>query len=161
MMKNCKICDNKYIAFTRSSYVMWVQETWGCHKVLARGGSRTCRRRGRQPVKRGRQPNILYIFSEKPHDIKEILVCRGRAPGASPLDPPLQSCHKSSGTFCVPFPHSSQSEVSTDGLQKEMEHETSPKPCMSKALSKAPVKMTQDTSRVSIGSLFASPFLVF
>ena len=58
---------------------------------LHMGGSRTCRRRGRQPIKRGRQPNIFYIFSEKPHEIKEILVCRGgaRRERPSPLDPPL------------------------------------------------------------------------
>ena len=41
-----------------------------------------------------RGANLIYFicFSEKPHEIKEILVCRGeggRAPGASPLDPPL------------------------------------------------------------------------
>ena len=37
--------------------------------VLARGGSRTSPRRGRQP-------NILVIFSEESYEIKEILVCR-------------------------------------------------------------------------------------
>ena len=49
------------------------------------GGSRTCRRRGCQPLKRGRQTNIYFIFSEKPHEIKEILVCRGTRAGSVPL----------------------------------------------------------------------------
>ena len=37
----------------------------------------------------GRLPNILVVFSEKPYEIKEILVRRGGALGAPPLNPPL------------------------------------------------------------------------
>ena len=36
----------------------------------------------------GRPPNILVIFSERPYEIKEILVRRGGA-GCAPLNPPL------------------------------------------------------------------------
>ena len=46
--------------------------------TIFRGRSRACRRRGHQPLKRGRKPNIF--FCEKPHEIKEILVCRAGAP---------------------------------------------------------------------------------
>ena len=48
-----------------------------------RGGSRIPRRRGRQPT-------ILPKFSIKLHEIAKILGNGGRAPGAPPLDPPLQ-----------------------------------------------------------------------
>ena len=44
------------------------------------------------PIPRGRRlPNILIIVSEKPYEIKEILVCGGGAPGAprTPLNPLL------------------------------------------------------------------------
>ena len=44
----------------------------------SQGGSRTSPRRGRQSLG-GHLPNILIIFSEKPYEIKEILVCRGEA----------------------------------------------------------------------------------
>ena len=56
-----------------------------------RGGSRTCPKRVHQPLRWGYRPNIFYTFSEKVHEIKEILVRRrgGRTPGAPPLDPPL------------------------------------------------------------------------
>ena len=37
-----------------------------------RGGSRTCRRRGRQPLE-GRRPYIFIHFLIKPNEIKEIL----------------------------------------------------------------------------------------
>ena len=56
---------------------------------LCRGGSRTSPRRGRQSLGGGRLPNILIIFSEKPYEIKEILVCRGARAGCAPLNPPL------------------------------------------------------------------------
>ena len=42
----------------------------------SRGVSRTSPRRWRQSLG-GRLPNILIIFSEKPYEIKEILVCGG------------------------------------------------------------------------------------
>ena len=48
-----------------------------------RGGSRTSPRRGRQSLG-GRLPNILIIFSEKPYEIKEILVHRGMRAGGAP-----------------------------------------------------------------------------
>ena len=41
-----------------------------------RGRSRTSSRRGRQSLG-GDLPNILVIFSEKPYEIKEILVRKG------------------------------------------------------------------------------------
>ena len=48
------------------------------------GGSRTSPRRGRQSLGRGCLPDIFVIFSEKPYEIKEMLVRRrgGHAPGA-------------------------------------------------------------------------------
>ena len=50
------------------------------------GGSRTCRRRGRQPLGgEGRRPNILIHFLK----LKKFWFVGG-APGASPLNPPLQ-----------------------------------------------------------------------
>ena len=49
-----------------------------------RGGSRTSLRRGRQSLG-GRLPNILIIFSEKPYEIKEMLV-HGR--GGRRMRPP-------------------------------------------------------------------------
>ena len=49
------------------------------YNLVGRGGSRTSPRRGRQSLG-GRLPNILVIFSEKPYEIKEILVRRGGAP---------------------------------------------------------------------------------
>ena len=59
---------------------------WGSMKVRKslgkfRGGSSPSPRRGRQSLG-GRLPNILIIISEKPYEIKESLVCRGRAPRA-------------------------------------------------------------------------------
>ena len=49
-----------------------------------RGGSRTSPKKGANPWG-GRLPNILVIFSEKPYEIKEILVrWGGGAPGAPP-----------------------------------------------------------------------------
>ena len=50
----------------------------------SRGGSRTSPRRGRQSLGGGRLPNILVIFSEKPYEIKEILV-RGGGGAHPPL----------------------------------------------------------------------------
>ena len=47
------------------------------NSLLHRGVSKTSPRRGRQSLGGGRQPNILVIFSEKPYEIKEILVRRG------------------------------------------------------------------------------------
>ena len=47
-----------------------------------RGGSRTSPRRGRETIG-GRLPNILVIFSEKPYEIKELLV-RGGGGGRPP-----------------------------------------------------------------------------
>ena len=41
----------------------------------------------------GRLPNVLIIFSEKPYEIKEILVHRGVCAGCTPLNPPLHSAH--------------------------------------------------------------------
>ena len=58
--------------------------------VINRGGSRTSPRRGRQSLG-GRQPNILVIFSEKPYEIKEILVRRG---GARRMRPPKSATDK-------------------------------------------------------------------
>ena len=52
-------------------------------KRTDRGGSRTSPRRGRQSLG-GRLPNILVIFSEKPYEIKEILVRRGARAGCAP-----------------------------------------------------------------------------
>ena len=43
---------------------------------------------GAPTLTRGRLPNTLIKFSRKPYEIKEILVHRGRAPGAPP---PLRS----------------------------------------------------------------------
>ena len=41
------------------------------------------------PIPRGRLPNILIIFSQKPYEIKEILVRSGARAGGAPLNPPL------------------------------------------------------------------------
>ena len=42
---------------------------------------------GANPQRRGRQPKILVIFSEKPYEIKEILVRRGGARRGRPPSP--------------------------------------------------------------------------
>ena len=55
----------------------------GVERVWFRDGSRTSPRRGRQSLG-GRQPNILVLFSEKPYEIKEILVRRGARAGCAP-----------------------------------------------------------------------------
>ena len=62
---------------------------------MFRGGSRTSPRRGLQSLG-GRLPNILAIFSEKPYEIKEILVRRGARAGCAP--PPPKSA---TGLFIV------------------------------------------------------------
>ena len=77
------------------------EQSWIGHRnwsVQTRGGSRTSPGRGRQSLgEGGRQPNILVIFSEKPYEIKEILVRRGRARAGGappPPNPPLQTIQK-------------------------------------------------------------------
>ena len=55
----------------------------------SRGDSRTSPRRG-APIPRGCLPNILVIFSEKPYEIKEILLRTGEPP----LNPPLDTITK-------------------------------------------------------------------
>ena len=68
--------------------------------VVNRGGSRTSPRRGRQSLG-GRLPNILVVFSEKPYEIKEILVRKGGglAPGAPSLNPPLCTTNNNTLAF--------------------------------------------------------------
>ena len=57
--------------------------------VYFRDGSRTCRRRGRQPL-RVASTQYIYTFSEKTHEIKGILVHGGRVHTLEhSLDPPL------------------------------------------------------------------------
>ena len=79
LLKHC--CHMSFLATQARDLLLRI---W----FLFRGGSRTSPRRGRQSLG-GRLPNILVIFSEKPYEIKEILVHRGARAGCGPLNPPL------------------------------------------------------------------------
>ena len=59
-------------------------------RFLTRGGSRTSPRRGRQSLG-GAYLIFLIIFSEKPYEIKEILVRRARVDLARERDPSSRS----------------------------------------------------------------------
>ena len=66
-----------------------------------RGGSRTCGRRGRQPLKRGRQPNILYIFMKNLMKLKNFWsVGWGRA-GSAPFRSATEPCETEELTWRV------------------------------------------------------------
>ena len=59
---------------------MKVEKIWYCAGAdpgLVVGG-------GANSLGRGAPTQYIYTFSEKPHEIKEILVRRGEAPGAPP-----------------------------------------------------------------------------
>ena len=56
-------------------------------RSVCRGGSRTCRRRGRRPLG-GRRPNIFIHFLKNPMKLKKFWSVGGRrAPGAHPPPP--------------------------------------------------------------------------
>ena len=61
---------------------------WWPYWAIGKGGPRTCRRRGRQPLG-GEPTQYIYTFSEKPHEFKEILSVGGGARQQRPLNPPL------------------------------------------------------------------------
>ena len=70
-------------------------------KATIRGGSRTSPRRRRQSLG-GHLPHILVIFSEKPYEIKEILVPRGGAGRGRWVRPPKSATkfHSITSTQC-------------------------------------------------------------
>ena len=62
---------------------------WGLNITQSTGSDPELLLGGGTNPKRGRLPNILVIFSEKPYEIKEILVHRGAHAGCTSLNPPL------------------------------------------------------------------------
>ena len=71
--------SRKFIGFAPPTRVDSCSYEKSLIRITGRGGSRTSPRRGRQSPG-GRLPNILILFSEKPYEIKEILVRSGGRP---------------------------------------------------------------------------------